>query len=119
MLYTNRRYCDIGDFFKHARKSKGLSQEELSELARVSTRHLTNIENEKINPSCTMMRQLIEVLHVDISPLFYKKAEAKLPLEAELLDIFRRCDGDSQQKLVMIAKCFLKRDAAVYDPENG
>lgn len=83
----NRRYCDIGDFFKNARKSKGLSQEELSELAQVSTRHITNIENGKINPSCTMMRQLIEVLHVDISPLFHKKTDVKNLREKELLEI--------------------------------
>lgn len=40
----DRPYREIGAFFREARKSKGLSQEKLSELAQVSPRHITNIE---------------------------------------------------------------------------
>lgn len=101
----DRPYNDIGEFFKAARKAKGFSQEKLSELAQVSPRHITNIERGIINPSYTMMRRLANVLHVDISPLFYGESDAKTPLEAELLDSFRQCDTDTQQKLLKFIKC--------------
>ena len=102
----DRPYREIGAFFREARKAKGLSQEKLSELAQVSPRHITNIERGKINPSCTMMRRLINVLHVDVTPLFYEQSEAKTLLETELLDSFRKCDPVTQQKLIMVVKCF-------------
>ena len=39
----------IGSFLKELRKEKGLTQEQLAELADLSTTHISNIENREIN----------------------------------------------------------------------
>ena len=46
-----------------------LSQEKLAELANISTKHLTKIENEKVTPSVYMVYKLAKVLDTTIDNL--------------------------------------------------
>ena len=105
MPHKNREFCDAGNFFRQARLSKGLTQDKLSELAQVSPRHVTNLENGKINPSYETMRRLLNVLQVDPRPLFCPDVVAETDLEKELIRSFRRCEAADQMTLLKISSC--------------
>lgn len=51
------------------RAKKELSQENLAELAGISAKHLTKIENEKVTPSVYMVYKLAQVLDTTMDNL--------------------------------------------------
>ncbi len=107
---SEARYQYIGDFFKAVRKKHGISQEQLAELTGVSMRHISNMERGLVNPSCDLVRRLLQYIPTDISLLFYQDSrDAQEDTdEREMLEILRRCSPDDRKKLIKIARCFLK-----------
>lgn len=105
MPYKAGKFCNVGNFFRQARLSQGLTQDSLSEIAEVSPRHLTNLERGMINPSFETMRRLLKVLQVDPRPLFYPEVLVEKDLEQELLCLFRRCSETDQQMLLRFSQC--------------
>ncbi len=80
----------FGKAVKQGRKAKHLTQEELSEVAHVSTRHLANIENAKVNPSFQIACILVKELNISMDNIIYntslndtdhfiKELQARLP----------------------------------------
>ena len=49
---------------KKYRILRGYSQEQLSELLRISTRHLQRIENLESNPSIELLQKIILILQI-------------------------------------------------------
>ncbi|PLR70784.1 helix-turn-helix transcriptional regulator [Bacillus sp. UMB0728] len=56
---------------KDARKSSGLSQEELAKACGVSRQTINAIENNKYDPSLTLAFQLAESLGMTVDQLFH------------------------------------------------
>lgn len=55
----------LGDvMIKKYRILRGYSQEQLSELLRISTRHLQRIENLESNPSIELLQKIILILQI-------------------------------------------------------
>ncbi|MGB0883566.1 MAG: helix-turn-helix domain-containing protein [Flavobacteriales bacterium] len=68
----------IGKKIKEIRKTKGFSQEELSDLAKVNLRTIQRIENNESEPRGKTLSLICEVLHVDVEHLMdFKKQEDK------------------------------------------
>ena len=59
----------LGLNIRIARTRKGLSQEELAELADISTKHVTKIENAKVTPNIYFVNKIAQVLDVTIDEL--------------------------------------------------
>ena len=51
------------------RLRKRFSQEKLAEIVGISTKYLNSIENEKVNPSITIVVQLCNALEIDLGKL--------------------------------------------------
>ena len=52
----------INGFIKHMRKTRGLTQQDLSEMAGITSRTLTDIELGKGNPSYATIEKLLDIL---------------------------------------------------------
>lgn len=69
---------DIGSKIKDSRKRKGLSQEELSELAKVNLRTIQRIENNENEPRGKTLNLICDALNLNIEDLLdYKKETNK------------------------------------------
>lgn len=51
---------------------KDYTQERLAELAGISTKHLTKIENENVSPSIYIVFKLAKALEISVDKLVYK-----------------------------------------------
>jgi len=60
----------FGKHLKKMREGKGMSQEELANLAEVSLPQITRIERGVINPTICTIKSLSKGLSVDISFMF-------------------------------------------------
>lgn len=61
----------IGDNLRILRAKLRISQEDLAEKAGISPKYLTQIENEKVNPSILILFKLAKVLNVTINDIVY------------------------------------------------
>ena len=61
----------IGDNLRVLRAKQRISQENLAEKANISTKYLTRIENEKVNPSILVLLKLAISLDVTINDIVY------------------------------------------------
>ena len=59
----------LGLNIRIARTRKGLSQEELAELADISTKHVTKIENAKVTTNIYFVNKIAQALDVTIDEL--------------------------------------------------
>ncbi len=57
---------------KVERVKTSLTQEQLAELAEVSTKHLTKIENAKVTASSYLVYKIAEALKINVDKLFYE-----------------------------------------------
>ncbi len=69
----------IGSKIKKVRKSKGFSQEELAELAKVNLRTIQRIENNQSDPRGTTLKLICEALSINIEEVidFGKETDKK------------------------------------------
>ncbi|KMW10089.1 hypothetical protein HMPREF9470_05602 [[Clostridium] citroniae WAL-19142] len=59
----------LGQKMREARKRKGLTQQELSDLSHVSVKQIANIEKGQMNPAYLILRALAKVLHISLDSL--------------------------------------------------
>lgn len=58
--------AEIGEFIKERRKSLGVEQRDVAELAETSTHTLSNIETGKANPTFAVLNRVLDVLGLEI-----------------------------------------------------
>jgi len=68
VLDTINELHTINGFIKHMRKTRGLTQQDLSEIAGITSRTLTNIELGKGNPSYATIEKLLDILGYKLIP---------------------------------------------------
>lgn len=61
----------IGDNLRILRAKLRISQEDLAEKAGISAKYLTQIENEKVNPSILVLFKLAKALDITINDIVY------------------------------------------------
>lgn len=67
----NSRY--IGAIIKKERNSKGLTQEKLARLTKLSTGHIIRLENsKKTNPTFTTLKRIAKVLQIPVETFLTK-----------------------------------------------
>lgn len=59
----------VAENIRIERVRKKLSQDKLAEKARISTKYLNSIENEKVNPSIIVVVQLCLALDINLDKL--------------------------------------------------
>lgn len=92
----------IGSRIKHLRKSKRLSQEELSEKVGMSSKYLSSIELGKENPTLDTFMKLAQALNIEIFELFnYAQDKTLQESRKLLLDLIKNSD---KEKLDLASK---------------
>lgn len=81
----------LGNAMRSARKSRGFTQERLSDVSDVSVRHIAKIEKGDVNPSFDIMEKLITALGTSFDA-FYNPASDKETAELqEIIGLYKAC----------------------------
>lgn len=96
----------IGKTVRAKRKSLGISQEKLAELADLHPTYISNIEQGKVNASIFTFYQLVNALHIEFADLLNLPSKnVDRALEGELVEIvgqIRQMDK-KKRKIFMLA----------------
>lgn len=114
---------NLGRCMRDARKSRGLTQEELSDKANVSMRHISKIERGIMNPSYEILYALINCLGVSADVLFHPNATVAEKENKQLIGYYSACQPEDR-KLVMatvqsLTKELVYRYQSVKDDEQA
>ena len=96
----DERLVTLGRGLREARKRRGLSQEQLSELTGVSTRHIGGIENAEINPSFEVLATLLDFLGVSYDSILHPVTEQQQQEVQEITDLYVTGSKDEQKVLL-------------------
>lgn len=88
----------LGRRIKEIRKSRGLTQEQLSEMIDIETSSLSGIESGRFYPSLHVLEKIAQVFEVELIE-FFKFSTVNLPenLDKEILNIIERQDKKNKQ----------------------
>ena len=105
----------FGERLRKARKSKGLTQDELAERAGMNGRHLSRYETGVVEPPVRTVRRLSEALSVPLEELTQDAPHAKLQSlvpDEELLEQFKalsRIDDEDRKAVKRIIAAMLMK----------
>ncbi len=88
----------LGRRIKEIRKSKGLTQEQLSEMIDIETSSLSGIESGRFYPSLHVLEKIADVFGVELIE-FFKFSSVNLPenLDKAIIDIIERQDKNNKR----------------------
>lgn len=75
----------IGNKILEARKSKGLTQEELAELSKINLRTIQRIENDENQPRGKTLRLICDVLEIDTNHFLHENKPSRLRFVAAVI----------------------------------
>ena len=98
---------------KEIRMEKGFSRELIAERARIGTRHLAAIENEKRAPSIEVFCRIIRALGISADCVVYPEYENSESEEMQLIRLVRACDERDRIAIKAVI------EALLYSREQG
>lgn len=113
--------AQLGGRLRKARRERGFTQEQLSDRAGISVRHIAKIEQGTINPSFEVLSALIAALGTSFEVVL---CPADTPDEAdlqELVSLYRACPPRGR-RVVLAAVRAMARELtaeAAEQPPNG
>ncbi len=99
----------LGKRIKEIRKSKGLTQEQLSEMIDIETSSLSGIESGRFFPSLHVLEKIADVFDVELIE-FFKFSSVNLPenIDKAILDIIERQDKNNKRLIYkLLAAAFV------------
>ncbi len=99
----------LGRRIKEIRKSKGLTQEQLSEMIDIETSSLSGIESGRFYPSLHVLEKIADVFGVELIE-FFKFSSVNLPenLDKAIIDIIERQDKNNKRLIYkLLAAAFI------------
>lgn len=82
----------LGSVLKAARKTKGLTREQLAEIINITPRYLMSIENESKKPSYDLLFRLIRELGISADAIFYPENQQSNTEVDRLIRLLYMCD---------------------------
>jgi transcriptional regulator with XRE-family HTH domain len=70
MKFEEMVMMPVAERLQEIRKSKGISQTQLSELSGVSNRHISDIELGRRTPSLDVLKKLADALNISVADFF-------------------------------------------------
>ena len=94
-------YKMLGLKIKEIRISRGLTQDNLAEMVRCNTSHISNIENNHTKVSLNVLLAITNALNTSIDYLLSDQYEnSSLALDNEILRALKNCDNEKKQKIL-------------------
>lgn len=98
-------YYEIGQRIRRARKAQGLSQEQLAELVKISTTHMSHIETGNTKLSLPVLVDLSMALHVSTDTLLFEQPVSdKIPAVAGIEETLLQCTPKQTQIILEIIR---------------
>lgn len=98
-------FAKIGNRIRETRISKGLTQEYLAEYADVNVSHISNIENNRVKISLTLLVNLCNALDTTVDYILASEyRQPKNSTEKELAHVVHGLSDERQETLLRIAK---------------
>ena len=97
----------LGDTIKKARKSKGLSQRKVTDMADIEVRTVMHIENYNDNPKMAALYALIRALEIDPREIFYPCQNHESPTVAQLGLLISQCSQQEAKILLPAVEAIL------------
>ena len=97
MKLSSNRLRLIARNIKEARVNRNLTQEQVAEIAGISTVHYCQIELGNKSPSLETLINIAEALHVSIDSLVFGLTEETQ--YHDILRILKSCDAETVEKL--------------------
>lgn len=102
---TNNKLKDVGNRIREVRKSKRLSQNELSEMIKVTPSYMSDIENGKVNISLDVFMRVTEALQVSADWLLRTNVPQVAKIQTgEIADILSDCSATETQALIKMLR---------------
>lgn len=90
----------LGKRLLNARQMCHLTQEQLSQKAHVSSRHISKIENGQMNPSYEILHSLIRAMNISADTLFFPVQPEDDPLFQKLTAYYQACPEEKRELLL-------------------
>ena len=96
---------DLGKRIKELRKSKGFTQERLSEIVGVDPKHLSRIECGKNVPSIDLITRISSVLGIELQ-MFFQTSHLKSK-DSLIKEINKILDNETEEKVRLYYKILM------------
>lgn len=98
----------MGLRIKELRESRGLSQAELGDMARISRSQLSEIENERKPANTIRLAAIAKALGVTVDELFTE--DAADTYRTLIIDLMREMSPDDRDAILRMARALARRD---------
>ncbi len=111
----NEVLVEGGARLRAVRKDRGYTQEQLAELAKISTRHIAGIEKGEANPSFEVLYTIITLLGTSFDAIF-NPADGQIEREIqEITGLYRSCPEQVRRLILASIRAMVYE---VMDQEN-
>ena len=93
-------FSKLGNAMRNARKSRGFTQERLSDVSGVSVRHIAKIEKGIINPSFDILEKLITALGTSFDAFYNPATDEETAELQEIIGLYRACPSTGKRLIV-------------------
>lgn len=90
-------FTRLGNAMRSARKSRGFTQERLSDVSGVSVRHIAKIEKGVINPSFDVLEKLITALGTSFDAFFNPVTNQEAMELQEIVSLYKACPSNGKR----------------------
>ena len=96
----------LGQIIRDARKQKGMTQERLSEIAGVSAKYLSEVEQGRSNVTVLLLRRVSRALKLDLCALLYgcEDNSEERRLKREIADQLQKLQAKELRRAVRILR---------------
>jgi transcriptional regulator with XRE-family HTH domain len=101
-------YAKLGLKIKELRQNCGLTQDNLAELVKCNTSHISNIENNHTKVSLNVLLAIANALDTSIDYLLSEQYEnTSLALDNEILREISSCSTSEKERILRVIKALL------------
>lgn len=95
----------IGEKLKKIRLSKNLTQEYIANAADVNTSHISNIENNRVKVSLSVLVQICNALDTTVDYILSDEySDSSSAIEQEILHELHSCNNETKEQILKIVK---------------
>lgn len=97
----------LGDTVKSTRYQRGLTQNQVADMADIDVRTVMSIENYKANPQMKVLYPLFRALRIDARAVFNPEMERETPALQQLCLLIGDCSEKEAETLIPVVESVL------------
>ena len=113
----------LGSCIRKHRNKRGWTQEQLSNKATVSIRHIAKIEKGVMNPSFEILHALVTCLGVSPDELFYPNSPNEEREVSQIAGYYKACPPNDRELIMKTVQCLayelMDRDKTTKNDEKA